>query len=280
MRAPAKSPPAPPFSAKMRNEKMQAAKKSPKAESAPPAQNHETPEKKKRKLHNILLDIAIAFCLTGIVSLVLSRPIGVRISDRQHEDAIDEYIAAVNALSDEELENIKARAVEYNKNYALVRPYIWAEPFGEFKLDYPSELSVPGTDVIGYIEIPSIDVRLPIYHYSSDENMSRGCGHSECTSLPVGGTDGHYVLFSHRNMVTAVTFEHLDRLKEGDTFSVTVLKDTATFEVDNIRVVDPKCPEEYADDKVEEGKELCTLVTCTPNITNTHRLFVRGTRVD
>lgn len=238
------------------------------------------PKKKKISLKRKLIVAVAAICAIGGACLLLVRPIGVQITNSLHEDAIDEYIAAVNALSDEELENIKARAVEYNKNYALVRPYIWAEPFGEFKLDYPSELSVPGTDVIGYIEIPSIDVRLPIYHYSSDENMSRGCGHSECTSLPVGGTDGHFVLISHRNMATAVTFEHLDRLKEGDTFYVTVLKDKITFKVDMTRVVDPNSFEDLADDKVEEGKELCTLVTCTPNITNTHRLFVRGTRVD
>lgn len=102
-----------------------------------------------------------------------------------------------------------------------------AEPYGEFKQDYPSELCVPGTDVIGYIEIPAIDARLPIYRYSSDESMSRGCGHSECTSLPVGGADSHTVLLSHRNMATAVTLD-----------------------------------------------------TCTPSISNTHLLFVRGVRID
>ena len=269
---------------------MQAAQKKPETEPGPPARESKPAEAsnppetaltvKKRTLRNKLLDIAIALCLLGIAALVLSRPIGTWISNRQHEDAIEEYIEAVNRLTDEELAEIKANAIEYNKSYALFRPYIWAESFGQFKQDYPTELSVPGTEVMGYIEIPAIDVRLPIYHYASDENISRGCGHSECTSLPIGGTDGHYVLFSHRNMATAVTFEHLDKLKEGDTFSVTVLKETANFQVDNIRVVDPNRFEDYANDMVEEGKELCTLVTCTPYLTSTHRLFVRGVRID
>lgn len=243
-------------------------------------QNNDPSKKKKRTPRKKLLDTALALCLLIVAALVISRPIGIKIADRQHEKAIEEYIAAVNCLTEEELTEIKARAIEYNKKYALYHPYIWEASYGEFKQNYPTELSIPGTEVIGYIEIPSIDVRLPIYHYSSDESMSRGCGHSEGSSLPIGGTDGHSVICSHRNMSTAVTFEHLNKLKEGDTFSVTVLKDTTSFKVDNIRVVDPNSLEDYANDKVEEGKQHCTLLTCTPLIINTHRLLVRGVRID
>lgn len=255
---------------------MQATRKRPETELSP---EPETEKKRRPAKRNRVRRLVLVLCLLGIAALALFRPIGTHFTDRQHEDAIEEYIEAVDRLSDAELAEIKARAIEYNQKYALARPYIWSEPYGQFKQDYPTELNVPGTEVIGYIEIPSIDVRLPIYHYATDENMSRGCGHSECTSLPIGGTDGHYVILSHRNLATAVTFEHLDELQEGDTFSVTVLKDTTTFEVDSIRVVDPNRVEDYADDMVEPGKEICTLVTCTPNITNTHRLFVRGVRV-
>lgn len=233
---------------------------------------------KKSPLQKKLYAAALLLCILAGLVLLVSRPLGVFITNRQHENAIREYIEAVNRLTDAELAEIQSRAVQYNEQYAAAHPYIWAESYGPFRQAYPSELSVPGTDVIGYLEIPSIGVRLPIYHFSSDENMSRGCGHMDSTSLPVGGTDGHAVLLSHRNMATAVTFEHLDRLKEGDTFSVTVLKETVTFEVDAIRVIDPDCPEEYADDRVEEGKERCTLVTCAPNMADTHRLFVSGIR--
>ena len=257
---------------------MPATKKKPETEPVPSARDSKPAGKKKQSLRSKLFDVALLLCaLTGLAAL-LSRPVGTWITDRQHENAIAEYIAAVDSLTDEELAKIKASAIEYNQKYALAHPYIWGELFEGFEQDYPTELSVPGTDVIGYIEIPSIDVRLPIYHYATDENMSRGCGHLEYGSLPVGGTDGHYVILSHRNLATAVTFEHLDKLKAGDTFSVTVLKDTVTFEVDSVRVVDPNCFEDYADDKVEEGKEICTLVTCTPSGSNTHRLFVRGVR--
>lgn len=257
---------------------MQATKNE-KAQGDAPGPDNEQAEKRKRSLRIKLIDAVIILCVLTGLALLLSRPVGVLITDRQHEKAIDEYIAAVNRLTDAELTEIRERAIDYNVRYAIARPYIWAEPYGEFKQDYPTELSVPGTDVIGYIEIPSINVRLPIYHYSSDESMSRGCGHSECTSLPIGGTDGHYVLMSHRDMMTAVTFEHLDKLKEGDTFSVTVLKETATFEIDGIRVVDPNRFDDYIDDKVEEGKQLCTLVTCTPSGSTSHRLFVCGVRI-
>lgn len=230
----------------------------------------------RRKL---VFAVAAVCALTGI-SLLLSRPIGVYLADRRQEREIDEYIAAVEKLTDGELAEIRERAVAYNQSYASARPYIWSQPYGQFAQDYPTELCVPGTDVIGYLEIPSIDVRLPIYHDASDESMRRGCGHSEGTSLPIGGTDAHAVLLSHRNMATAVTFERLDELREGDTFSVTVLKETATFRVDSVRVVDPDCLADYADDRVEEGKELCTLVTCTPDHSDAYRLFVRGVRID
>ncbi len=259
---------------------MQATKKKSETEPVPSAQENKPTGKKKRKLLDKLIDVAPILCALAGLAALLSRPVGTWITNRQHEDAIEEYIAAVNRLTDEELAKIKESAIEYNRKYALAHPYIWGELFEGFDQDYPTELSVPGTEVIGYIEIPSIDVRLPIYHYATDKNLSRGCGHLDCTSLPIGGTDAHYVLLSHRDQATAVTFEHLDKLKEGDTFSVTVLKDTVTFEVDNVRVVDPNRFEDYADDKVEEGKEICTLVTCTPSGSNTHRLFVRGVRTN
>lgn len=244
-----------------------------------PAGKHSVGER-RRALKKRFAVWGAVFCLLCGVSILLVRPIGVSITSRRQAAAIASYVEAVGRLSAAEREAIKEQALEYNRRIAATRPYIWSSPYGDSLSDYQTALAVPGTDVIAYIEIPSISVSLPIYRFSSDRNMRRGCGHAESTSLPVGGTSAHSVLLSHRTMAEAVTFEHLDRLRVGDVFFVTVLTDTLTYRVESVRVVDPKKPEDYAFERVEEGREICTLVTCTPKISNTHRLFVQGVRVE
>ena len=219
--------------------------------------------------------------LTAGISLLLLRPVGVLVTNRQHEKAIAEYIAAVDRLSAEELAEIRDQAVAYNAVCADDHPYVLTAFSGQRQKEYPLLLCVPGTEVMAYVEIPAIDVRLPVYHYASQESFEIGCGHLESSSLPVSGADLHTVLMAHRNMATAVMFERLDRLKVGDTFSVTVLKETMTFAVDDIMVTVPEVSQEvYEKYSIEEGKDYCTLVTCTPYGKTTHRLLVRGLRVD
>ncbi len=242
-------------------------------------ENRSAGERRRALKKRFAVCVAV-FCLLCGVSILLVRPIGVSITSRRQAAAIASYVEAVGRLSAAEREAIKEQALEYNRRIAATRPYIWSSPYGDSLSDYQTALAVPGTDVIAYIEIPSINVSLPIYRFSSDRNMRRGCGHAESTSLPVGGTSSHSVLLSHRTMAEAITFEHLDRLRVGDVFFVTVLTDTLTYRVESVRVVDPKKPEDYAFERVEEGREICTLVTCTPKISNTHRLFVRGVRVE
>ena len=217
-----------------------------------------------------------AFLALSALAVLLIRPLGVWRNARRQNAEVDRYRAAVEALSEAEIGEIKARAVAYNQTYAEARPYIWAAPYGELARAYPTVLAVPGTEAIGYLEISKIGVRLPIYPGEGEENLRRGCGHAAGSSLPIGGGDGHAVLLSHRDMATAVTFERLGELETGDRFSVTVLDETRLFSVVSIREVNPERPEDYMDDRVEEGKQLCTLVTCTQD--GQRRLLVRGER--
>lgn len=143
--------------------------------------------------------------------------------------------------------------------------------------EYDSLLDVGGTGIMGYIEIPSINVSLPIYHGTSDSVLQIAVGHLDWTSLPVGGESTHCVLSGHRGLPSAKLFTNLDQIVEGDTFIIRVLDEVLTYEVDRILIVEP---EDVTALQIESGKDLCTLVTCTPYGINSHRLLVRGHRVE
>ena len=142
---------------------------------------------------------------------------------------------------------------------------------------YESLLNVSGNGIIGYIEIPSINCSLPIYHGTDEAILQIAVGHIEGTSLPVGGSGTHCVLSGHRGLPSARLFTDLDKMVIGDTFLMRVLDETLTYEVDQIRIV---LPYEMDDLEIEEGKDYCTLVTCTPYGINSHRLLVRGHRIE
>ena len=130
---------------------------------------------------------------------------------------------------------------------------------------------------MGSIEIPEIDVILPIYHGTDESVLQVAVGHLEWSSLPVGGEGTHCVLSGHRGLPSAKLFTHLDKLEKGDTFLLCILDEVLTYEVDQILIVEPQ---ETAALQIEPGKDYCTLVTCTPYGINTHRLLVRGHRID
>lgn len=134
-----------------------------------------------------------------------------------------------------------------------------------------------GSGVMGYVEIPGIDVSLPIYHGTSEEVLQVAVGHIEGSSLPVGGESTHCVISGHRGLPSARLFTDLDQLAEGDIFTLRVLDETLTYEVDQIHVVEP---DDITLLEIVEGEDLCTLVTCTPYGVNSHRLLVRGHRVE
>ena len=143
--------------------------------------------------------------------------------------------------------------------------------------NYEQTLNIAGNGVMGFITINKIGVELPVYHGTAAEILNIACGHLEGTSLPVGGESTHCVLSAHRGLPHAKLFTELDKMELGDTFTITVLDRTATYQVDQIKVVRP---DEINDIQIVPGEDLCTLLTCTPYGINSHRLLVRGTRIE
>ena len=143
--------------------------------------------------------------------------------------------------------------------------------------NYEQTLNVAGNGVMGFITIPKIGVELPVYHGIAAETLNIACGHLEGTSLPVGGESTHCVLSAHRGLPHAKLFTELDKMELGDTFTITVLDRTVTYQVDQIKIVRP---DEVDDIQLVPGEDLCTLLTCTPYGINSHRLLVRGTRIE
>lgn len=189
--------------------------------------------------------------------------------------AIASYAEAVAEIDNDDYEIIWDKAVEYNKKIGS-EDQNWVLT-DEQKEEYNSILNISGNGIMGYIEIPSIKVSLPIYHGIDEAVLQIAVGHIEGSSLPVGGENSHCVISGHRGLPSAKLFTNLDQLKEGDIFMMRVLDETLTYEVDQIRIVEP---ENLADVVIVEGEDLCTLVTCTPYGVNSHRLLVRGHRIE
>lgn len=188
--------------------------------------------------------------------------------------AVLDYAQSVSQLDDTQYAQLIADASSYNERLAQTGN-LWRMT-DEQEAEYDSLLDIDGTGVMGYIQIPKINVQLPIYHGTDDAVLQSSIGHISGTSLPVGGNSTHCVLSGHRGLPSARLFTDLDKLTQGDTFTLNVLDETLTYEVDQIRIVEP---DDLSDVQIEPGKDLCTLVTCTPYGINTHRLLVRGHRV-
>lgn len=189
--------------------------------------------------------------------------------------AIATYAENVAALDNASYDAIWDAARQYNRNLcSRSNSFLLSE---EQKAEYESLLDISGQGVMGYIEIPEIDVSLPIYHGTEDPVLQVAVGHLEWTSLPVGGESTHCVLSGHRGLPSAKLFTNLDKLREGDIFLLRILDEVLTYEVDQILIVEPQ---EVGALQIVEGQDYCTLVTCTPYGINTHRLLVRGHRID
>ena len=188
--------------------------------------------------------------------------------------AVENYQEILNSLKPEDYEVYFQEANEYNAALnELKSPLIdYRELSG-----YNAILNINGNGIMGYISIPKLGVELPLYHGISAEVLNIACGHLEGTSLPIGGESTHCVLSAHRGLPHAKLFTELDKMELGDTFTVTVLDRTVTYQVDQIKVVRP---DEINDIQIVPGEDLCTLLTCTPYGINSHRLLVRGTRIE
>lgn len=188
--------------------------------------------------------------------------------------AIASYVETVEGMSQEEMDRLLEEARAYNER-------LWQKgnrwiPTPEEAEEYRSLLDITGTGIMGYINIPSIDVSLPIYHGTDEAVLQIASGHIEGTSLPVGGADTHAAISGHRGLPSARLFTDLDRLGEGDLFTVTILGRTLTYQIIQIRIV---LPEDTSEMELFRGEDYCTLQTCTPYGVNTHRLLLRGRRV-
>ncbi|HBA47399.1 MAG TPA: class C sortase [Lachnospiraceae bacterium] len=188
--------------------------------------------------------------------------------------AITSYTDAVADLDEAVYEEVWNDAVAYNGTLSQRQNrYFPTEEEHEY---YESQLDISGNGVMGYIQIPTINVSLPIYHGTDESVLQIAVGHIESSSLPVGGEGSHCVVSGHRGLPSAKLFTDLDKVQEGDIFLLQVLNETLTYQVDQIRIV---LPEEVSDLDLVPGKDYCTLVTCTPYAVNTHRLLVRGKRI-
>lgn len=225
----------------------------------------------KKKVSTILLILVLCIGL----SLLLYPTVSDYINSLHQSKAIAGYSEAVDNMDEEERKIILEKAKKYNSALAQ-RGNMW-QLDNEQLNDYNNQLNVSGTAVMSYIEIPSIDCTLPIYHGTDEAVLQIAVGHLEGTSLPVGGESSHCVLSGHRGLPSAKLFTDLDRLVEGDIFILKTLDEVFTYEVDRISIV---LPNEVSSLTIEDGKDLCTLVTCTPYGVNTHRLLVRGHRIE
>ena len=188
--------------------------------------------------------------------------------------AIVNYESVLNHLKPEDYSAIFQAAYDYND---ALREVEFPLRDHEQVPGYFDTLKVEGTSIIGYVKIDKIGVELPVYHGTSDQVLNKGVGHLQGTSLPVGGESTHSVMSAHRGLPSAKLFTDLDRLDLGDTFQIIILDQVLTYMVDQIKVITPK---EIGDLQIVEGQDYCTLLTCTPYGINTHRLLVRGIRIE
>lgn len=189
--------------------------------------------------------------------------------------AIASYVETIEDMSGEEMEALLEKAHEYNRLLSLKG--INFQLSEEEMSKYESLLDISGTGIMGYVQIPKINVSLPVYHGTDEAVLQIAVGHIAGTSLPVGGENTHSVLSGHRGLPSAKLFTDLDQIEEGDIFTVNVLNQVITYEVDQIRIV---LPEDVSELQIVPGEDHCTLVTCTPYGINTHRILVRGRRIE
>lgn len=222
---------------------------------------------RKSRCINLLL---ILILFAGL-SLLLYPTVSDHWNSLHQSRAIFSYTEYVSAMDEKLCEQIWNAARAYNQ--ALLERSNWYVLEEDQVADYEQQLNISGNGIMGYVEIPSISCKMPIYHGTAESVLQIAAGHVEWSSLPVGGTSSHCVISGHRGLPSARLFTDLDKLKKGDVFLLHILNRTLTYEVDQVLVVEPQEIEAL---QIEEGQDFCTLVTCTPYAKNTHRLLVRG----
>lgn len=226
-------------------------------------------------MKNRLSTIILFLMLFVGLSLLLYPTISDYWNSFHQTRAIAAYVEEVADLSEEEYEAMFQAARDYNQRL-LKKSFRWELTPKEIE-EYNSILDVTGTGIIGYIEVPLIGVTLPIYHGTDDGVLQIAIGHLAGSSFPIGGESTHSVVSGHRGLPSAKLFTDLDKVVEGDRFVIRVLNEMTTYEVDQIRIVEPNDLSPLA---ISVGEDYCTMVTCTPYGVNSHRLLIRGHRVE
>ena len=228
----------------------------------------------KKHLSTLLL---VAVFLLGVC--ILLYPTASDYWNSLHQTrAIGAYEDALAGMTRRDYDAAFQQAEDYNRALAaLDAPMSEYQSLSDAGMDYEEILNINGVGIMGYIDIDAIGVELPIYHGTSPDVLCVAVGHLEGSSLPIGGEGSHCVLSAHRGLPSARLFTDLDQLQEGDTFTITVLDRLLTYEIDQILIVEPEQVDALA---ITPGEDYCTLVTCTPYGINTHRLLVRGRRVE
>ncbi len=230
--------------------------------------------KRKLSVFGIILIFLVGI---GIMSYPLASSV---INNLVSRSRVNEYSETVAQIPDERTQKLISEAEAYNhgisNNVVLTDPFD-QQAFERIREDYEKVLRIDDTGLMGYIDIPKINVYLPIFHGTDADVLSKGAGHVQNTSLPVGGKSTHCVISAHSAYPGETFFDYLVDMSEGDEFYVHILDRTLKYEVDQIKVI---LPEEINDLRIVDGEDYVTLLTCTPYSVNTHRLLVRGKRVD
>lgn len=229
----------------------------------------------KKNRGNSMTTLFLVLMFFAGLSLLLYPTVSNYWNSLHQSRAIAAYVEQVAQIDNETFDQLREQARAYNRT--LVGKAYRYDMTRQEREEYLGLLNVSGNGIIGYIEIPDIHCELPIYHGTDADALQIGVGHIEGSSLPVGGESTHCAISGHRGLPSAKLFSDLDKLTVGDRFSLRVLDDTLTYEVDQIHTVLPGETDEL---EIVEGEDYCTLVTCTPYGVNTHRLLVRGYRVE
>lgn len=225
-------------------------------------------------LNNRFSNFILSLMLLAGLSLLLYPSFSDYWNSFHSSKAISNYTQIVSDMDEEEYERILAEVDAYNKSLLnRDNPYLLTE---EMKEQYDALLNLDGTGAMGFVEIPCIDVEIPIFHTVEERVLQKAIGHITWSSLPIGGESTHSVLSGHRGLPSARLFTDMDKIIVGDNFYLHILNEELEYQVDQILIVEPK---ETEDLLIVPGEDYCTLVTCTPYGVNTHRMLVRGHRV-
>lgn len=225
----------------------------------------------------VIIFLFILMIVVGL-GIILFPLISNQVNEIHYQEVIGTYDDTVTQRTEIENDQMLIKAREYNSSLSSTKIVdVFQNPVQTNSSEYLSILNVDDNGMMGYISIPKIDVRIPIYHGTSSDILQKGVGHLEGSSLPVGGESTHTILSAHRGLPSSRLFTDLDQLKEGDIFYIYVLDEVLAYQVDQVLVTEPSETEAL---KIVDGKDYITLVTCTPYAVNTHRLLVRGERIE